>query len=420
MREVSRQHGWADIVKALGKFTVKECETRYAVVRNRQRSIQKRGAAAILNNTGRTSAFRHVPERNPDDPPKLWGLAEDLKLIELLKERGEFDFVEFQKYIPEFSQSSMYNALDRILCYPAHATGNWTPSEDAALLKLVHTYGVDWKRISEEMPTGRSSVQCRSHYTTQIARPVLTQRRWSDEEVRQLELLVNLNTRTVYVDNSTHQPMLDKETNVLLKLVSDSTTISSKLSGLLQALGQDMGNSSEIDALILKQTEGNEQAAKRAIRKIDWPLIASYLMPRTPLQCSIKWARVRYAKLEAQDMYWGPWTREEDVQLYKLYCRAPGKWVWISENLARPRSHFLAKKRYVYYVGRYINMLKACKGPDWDPVADQLEEVHMRCEISAWYTQRLEGYRPQDPYPCPYNVDLTGYSQHIKKQYTFR
>ncbi|KAJ1797465.1 hypothetical protein LPJ59_003122, partial [Coemansia sp. RSA 2399] len=89
--------------------------------------------------------------------------------------------------------------------------------------------------------------------------------------------------------------------------------------------------------------------------------------------------------------------------LYKLYASAPNQWKWIMDSLPRKRLYGQVVRRHTIYISKYVEMLRECRGPQWDPLADGFEEVHMRCEIWAWYKGTMIGYRAQDPQKCPYH-----------------
>ncbi|KAJ2852425.1 hypothetical protein IWW36_000312 [Coemansia brasiliensis] len=165
-----------------------------------------------------------------------------------------------------------------------------------------------------------------------------------------------------------------------------------------------------------------EQSSPVKLKKpIPWMLIALYMDGRSAIQCRSKWNSDRIhdrqfkLKLDSSspkdraDIYIGPWTQEEDRQLYILSKKYPNYPKDIQNQLPRYRRPLAIMAR-CRLIKRYVKMLKECR-PNWDPLEDSFAEVHMRCELYSWHWAKMEGYRPNDPYPCPLNFDFTGFSQ---------
>ncbi|KAI8325069.1 hypothetical protein GQ54DRAFT_302136 [Martensiomyces pterosporus] len=234
-------------------------------------------------------------------------------------------------------------------------------------------------------------------------KPVAKRGRWSKEEEEQLRHLVDICVKgqlSPEIVLQRHQ----KGTQSRPSSVDNINAAKFEMYGrFADALKKD--NSSRLNS------QGDSTAGA-----IVWPLISTYMGVRTASQCRLKWYYMQKnsSSDDGCEFYKGPWTRDEDATLYRLYRMNPGRWLWIHQGLPRRRKLISVKARYVTYVGRYVEMLRRCRPPGWDPMDDQFEEVHMRCEILAWHRGQLEGYRDSDPYESPYDLDLTGYSKWIK------
>ncbi|KAJ2068020.1 hypothetical protein GGH13_005074 [Coemansia sp. S155-1] len=370
---------WDSISKSIGKYTGTQCQGRYYWLRKKR----------MLKRTKPQNSDEQKPEvPQPANTQKRarWSEAEDRKLRDLLIEHGRFDYKEAGKRLPGFSLAYIYYELDKALSGPGHAAGTWTSAEHRALLELTEKYGRDWRSISLEMPTSRSATQCRLHFAYCCSGPVTKHRKWTPDEEERLRLLVDLS---------------------LQGKLKPSVAKQSQLSGIEEFSNADLSRFSTAlrqDTRIPDATPNMPEDRKNSV---EWPLVSLYMMTHTVTQCRTKWAYIS-RRTRALECYRGPWTREEDARLYNLCQQAPNRWLWIMQRLVRPRGFAATKARYTSYIIRYVTMLKKCRGAGWDPMADQFEEVHMRCEVHAWSRRQLEGYRPHDPYNCPCDMDLTG------------
>ncbi|KAJ1813522.1 hypothetical protein LPJ75_003152, partial [Coemansia sp. RSA 2598] len=391
MRLVARQ--WGEIVQSFGgKYTAEQCRVMYKriYIRKTARSVKamanRESKKEEVAETGAGAEPGAEPLQEDAGPSLVWGQAENDKLLQLLRVYRAVDYGKLVQHFDGFSKATISRALDKVLCYPSLQTGKWTMEEKTALMKLFNKYGNDWERISEEMPTNRSPHQCRFRYAYLNANALTRARPWTEEESRQLELLVKLHARPKKVTGkhdkpaNPTRPALDKDTRPLFQAVSEDSAMSPKLKSLMRALKRD----TEAAATPSKQAESqsSDNAASDAV-KIDWPLIASYMISRSRTQCYVYWKYVIMENKNSPEIYRGPWSLEEDARLYQLYLEAPRRWVWISRNLPRLRTASSVRIRYVKLIERYVNMLRECRGPEWDPMADGFEEVHERCEIRA-------------------------------------
>lgn len=180
-----------------------------------------------------------------------------------------------------------------------------------------------------------------------------------------------------------------------------------RIGRLLDALKKDEQQSLN-DSDAVQVAKEKESIAKLGLTK--WRLIALAMTTRTAPQCYRQWHHLKLTDKQNQiETCTGPWTQEEDACLYELYQQSPEQYGWISKKLPHPRKVRTVRSRYKNYIRKYVAMLQRCRGAKWDPMLDQFAEVHMRCEIGAWHKKTLEGYRAQDPYPDPFELDLTGY-----------
>ncbi|KAJ1999702.1 hypothetical protein H4R26_004953 [Coemansia thaxteri] len=248
------------------------------------------------------------------------------------------------------------------------------------------------------MPTDRSPAQCRAHYVNICISPIITRSKWTTDEIERLKLLVRLFKQGRLTANKDEQLARGPLTQTALAGFEEFST--ADISRFASALNQDDQESQET-----KDATSGRQPRNRF--NVDWQLISLYMGNRTWKQCYYMWMTL-HNKRPGFSCYEGPWSREEDMLLYTLYQQAPNKWSWIASRLPRKRDRQVVRARYISYVGTYVDMLRQCRGAEWDPLADQFEEVHMRCEVLAWYRRQSLGYRPQDPYKCPLDLCMTG------------
>ncbi|KAJ2814051.1 hypothetical protein H4S07_000160, partial [Coemansia furcata] len=381
---------WDRIAKSIGKFTPAQCQGRYYWIRKKNKKKQAATAADDQSPAKSGSGEQQAKKEHPRvRDPKHWSEAEDGKLRDLLIEHGRLDRRAASELLPGFSLAHIYYEMDKALSGGPHlAEGMWTAAEHRALLALVERHGRDWRAISHAMPTNRSATQCRLRYACCSSGPV-TKHRWTAAEEERLRLLVDLCQQGKL--NNPNVTRTEEDDRPLGELSS-------------AALGR-FSSALKKDALIPEEPPLPPPPAPAI--PVSWPLVSLYMMTYTATQCRTKWEYMRRTAHHSE-CFRGPWTREEDARLYALCQQAPNRWTWIAARLVRPRGVAAAKARYTSYICRYVHMLRKCRGPGWDPMADHFEEVHMRCEVHAWSRRQLEGYRPHDPYNCPYDLDLTG------------
>ncbi|KAJ1861319.1 hypothetical protein H4R99_000218 [Coemansia sp. RSA 1722] len=409
---------WDEIVRVFGgKYTVEQCKNIHhnVYIKKYHRNMR------MMKKKAEQDRIRPLVPKNitggwestlVNGVARPWGEAEDQKLKQLLREYGEYSYRKIGVHFIGFRRSTIAQALDRMLRYPDAKTGKWTKDERTMFMRLYHKHGDDWESISKEMPTRRTPRQCKAFYHHRHLRSRSIKRPWSEEESRQLELLVKLYSRPrdSGVGESV-RPVMATDTKMLFRAVSQDSTMSPKLKKLMLALKQDSGNAvalTDTQPTAVDNNNNNINGSASSV-VIDWPLIASYMLSRSQSQCYVYWKYVLQPKKKQPGVYRGPWSVEEDAKLYQLHLETPGRWAWIAQHMPRLRTRFDVRYRYIKYIDRYVKMLRECRGPEWDPMADGFEEVHMRCEIRAWYRQESEGYRPEDKNSCPYDLDLTGY-----------
>ncbi|KAJ2806278.1 hypothetical protein H4R20_001746, partial [Coemansia guatemalensis] len=331
---------------------------------------------------------------------KVWTSADTQILRGLLETHGGFYYPKFVKYLPGFSYGQMHQEFERLQVGTFCKSGRWTASERKELLDLARKYSEDWFLVSQNMSTPRTVTQCRAIYRVIMLGHTQEPSRWSPEETQRLHHLVNLFYQGKLDFN---QDDTSSRNKVEYGLPSTDPSPSPRLQRMMRALKHDTTQS--------ESTLVNTPARRRS--GIPWKKIASFMRFRTPAQCMSKWSNERRIQMHEQEVFAGPWSLEEDRALYKLFLQAPRKWSWIARNLPRRRRLQNISWRHKYCIMQYVAMLKQCRGPTWDPLADGFEEVHFRCEIHAWYTGSTEGYRSQDGYACPYDLDLTGHRKWV-------
>ncbi|KAJ2453716.1 hypothetical protein EV183_002015 [Coemansia sp. RSA 2336] len=365
---------WRSVSEMLKTRTASQCGTHWlGILRARKRTVDQRPAEP----TRRSS--------------KRWTSKETDKLRELLLEHKQFDFQAISKHFEGFSRSRLHYAFEELLS--GGTRGRWSKEECRELLKLARDYQNDWTKVSMHMPTSRSKVQCCMMYNRLMMGAHRGYKRWTLEETRRLNELVDYWQRA-------NSPNSDKKARQ-----NDSVT---------RAFQKDVA-ANRITLSSLPTLKERPDLVKSR-KSIPWMLIALHMDGRSAIQCRNKWNSDRVhdrqlkpnldAAAAENHVYAGPWTQEEDRQLYALSIKYPKHPKEIQKRLPRYRRALaiMARDRLIK---RYVNMLSECRS-DWDPLADGFAEVHMRCEVYAWYWAKMEGYRPNDPYPCP--LDFTDVS----------
>ncbi|KAJ2662700.1 hypothetical protein IWW48_001758 [Coemansia sp. RSA 1200] len=446
------------------KFLPTGCRYRYWLLTKRKDAAQQRGAADHTrvpisrpshDNTSPPAGGGSTPERVRK---YYWSKEHDRKLFDLL---GSAEHVSggvsaICKHFPEFTVTKVYNAVARLGVEPNRALGRWSAEENAALMDLLRRHGTNrWIQVSREMPTTRTPAQCRLHYRTTGSVSATYKRTWTRDEFDRLRDLVHLHLRGKLAHVV---PLAASATTAMdetyLRMMQQQQQLAGTPSHGLLLSGRRGGSDSGFRRMVVAAELDARNAASKGehrhqgkeedrasgsgpiiSKRIPWSLISLHMGTRSAVQCQRKWNTERsgfYNFLSAKDNSSSsnaeekergsamlPWSLEEDMQLYKLYNERPGKWKWISSGLSaihnqqqrqrQPRTYYQIIRRHTSYVGKYVAMLRQCRGALWDPLDDGFEEVHMRCEILAWYRGALHGYRPTDPAKCPYDLDLTGF-----------
>ncbi|KAJ2519944.1 hypothetical protein GGI11_002429 [Coemansia sp. RSA 2049] len=448
---------WKKISQLMeNKFLPTGCRYRYWLLTKRK-SAAKQGATADHTRVPVSRPSHNNTSTPGGDMPErvrkyYWSQEHDRKLFDLLGSAAHRTggVSALCKHFPEFTVNKVYNAVARLGVEPNRTLGRWSAEENAALMDLIRRHGTNrWIRISREMPTTRTPAQCRVHYRTTGSVSATYKRTWTRDEFDRLKNLVQLHLRgelahglpladsaTTTVDETYLRTMQLAGTPSHGRLLSGRRGDSdSGFRRMVVAAELDARNAaSKREHQVREEEEENRilGSSPTTLKRIPWSLISLHMGTRSAIQCQRKWNTERndlYNFLSAKDSSSSnevekgekergsamlPWSLEEDMQLYKLYNERPGKWKWISSGLSaihahQPRTYYQVIRRHTSYVGKYVAMLRQCRGASWDPLHDGFEEVHMRCEILAWYKGVLHGYRPTDPAKCPYDLDLTGF-----------
>ncbi|KAJ2124816.1 hypothetical protein IW147_001421 [Coemansia sp. RSA 720] len=355
---------------------------------------------------------------------KKWTARETEALRAMVVEMGYFEYYEFCARVPGFTYGQIRIALEYLVA-GTKVLGRWSESEREALRRLVHEYPGNWRKVSMHMPTSRTPNQCVHMYQYMMLGSATRRYVWTPETTSRLERLVSAWHSAHKHKEPVQEPMegpikepIQRPTRApatgrVVDLGPAAGARSAEFNRILKAFKKDVGH----DAYpVIAPTEvvayEPPPAAARSVRyqiAVPWHIIATYMAGPTAMQCKTKWHEDRYAGMTRstdQTICEGPWTCEEDIAVYKSLELLPRNAQALLPR--RRRRHAIKWRRRL--VRQYVEMLMAGR-PGWDPMADGLAEVHMRCEFSAWYTAKFEGYRPEDPYECPFDLDLTGYQK---------
>ncbi|KAI9503462.1 hypothetical protein BX070DRAFT_262478 [Coemansia spiralis] len=406
---------YRQIADILGKKNGQRCKDRIQKLIERQEELDKK--QMILANrdqlvTGKLPDGRIVTLGPPElissgekeqitKSARTWTQANDDKLYGLVREQGKFEYRVFKEHFPGVGYAEMRRAFQRIST-PRRNKRNrlWTEEEEQTLMQLVDKYGKRWKRIAEEMPTDHNPNQCQAVYLNRSKGIQRIENIWPEEESLRLEILVELSMQNKLLSSS-EQEDTTNDSRIHIPFSSLVPDISASVDELKRQLAE------------LRKLRTHEELLadpnSRHTCRIHWKLIAPHMLPKTVEQCSGRWRSLQLIKHKASNpFYEGPWTRDEDLQLYRLYTQAPSKWKWISENLPRYRDYTTLSSRYNTHIKYYVDLLKRKRGADWSPTDDQFKEVHRLCEIKAWRHRLLKGYRIIDGHKAPANLDVNG------------
>ncbi|KAI9504865.1 hypothetical protein BX070DRAFT_233045 [Coemansia spiralis] len=406
------------VAEALGLKSGKHCKGRIRQLVDRQDKFDRN--QLILANPDQLIPTRQLPDgrtvmvgqiefvdrrvkkqKTKPQPTRLWTQADDDRLHDLVMERGKFVFSELKQHFPGTRVHHFYRSLDRIPVSNRETPQMlWTEEEEEALMQLVEKHGLEWRKIAKEMPTNRNTAQCRAFYRLRTMGVPRKTTIWPEEENLRLEIVVELFKQNVLLPFSqqVNTPCRSRSLRSSSSLVPDKSATVDELKEKLDDLRR-LGAYGEL----------SEDPDDQGDKKIDWKVIAPYMTSKTPRQCYRRWFAIQRKRHGLRNsLYEGPWTREEDLELYKLYTQAPQRWKWISENLPRFRDVHKIQRRYFKHIKYYVDLLIKQRGSDWDPTGDQFEEIHRLCEIKAWRNRQFKGYRIRDGYEPPANLDLNG------------
>ncbi|KAJ2185450.1 hypothetical protein EV181_003863 [Coemansia sp. RSA 532] len=363
---------------------------------------------------------------------KKWTARETEALRAMVVDIGYYEYYEFCARVPGFTYGQVMIALEYLVA-GTKVLGRWSESERQALRRLVHEYPGNWHAVSMHMPTGRTPKQCVNMHSRMVLGSAARRFVWTPETTSRLDRLVSAWHAAHRHKESAPEPINEpvkepieetiKEpaqgptrvpaTGRFVDLGPAASTRSAEFDRILKAFKKDVGHDAyPVVAPTNYVAYEPPPTVARSVRyqiAVPWHIIATYMAGPTAMQCKTKWHVHRYAGMARstdQTICEGPWTCEEDVAVYKSLELLPRNAQALLPR--RRRRHAIKWRRRL--VKHYVEMLTAGR-PGWDPMADGLAEVHMRCEFSAWYTAKFEGYRPEDPYECPFDLDLTGYQK---------
>ncbi|KAI9505348.1 hypothetical protein BX070DRAFT_222027 [Coemansia spiralis] len=361
------------------------------------------GQVEFIRRQRKTQQKTITKPRSGPTPKRLWTQADDDKLYDLVMQRGKFVHKEIREHFPGVPNYHFYQSLNRIL--GSHRDSRhmfWTEEEEEALMQLVEKHGTDWRKIAKEMPTERNPSQCYTTYRNRFRGIQRRENLWPEEESLRLEIVVELFMQNKLLPFSQQKNTL-RSSRTLRSSLSSVPAESASVDELKEKLDRLRGQSAH--------EELSEDSGSQENKKIDWKAIAPYMASKTPKQCYHRWYAIQRKIYGVRNsLYEGPWTREEDLELYKLYAQSPRRWRWrwISENLPRLRDVYAIQHRYFKFIRYYIDLLINQRGNIWDPASDQFEEVHKLCEIKAWRRRHTKGYRIRDGYGPPADLDING------------
>ncbi|KAJ2725961.1 clathrin associated protein complex large subunit [Coemansia sp. Benny D115] len=329
-----------------------------------------------------------------------WGPEDDEKLTNLIK-GGTLDDTVLVKTFPQFPMSRIQQAIRSLTRKRNNRDTTWTKEQDEELLRRIKEHGFRWTLVSKMYLISKTPLRCRERYLQLTNVNTISFSRWTKEETEKLIDVVIAHLQEQQIKKE--QSHLNKLVNTLA-LRKYEAVLSAKNKAILDVINEDKPNGTAIDVV-----------RSNLIKGVDWSWVASRMGKRTSSQCEYRFWYKFAKQYKERSYYRGPWSREEDRLVYELQREKDMPIRVVLSKLPNKRTRESVICRYATYILPIVGILKQCRGPDWDPLADGFKEVHERCEIWAWYYRKLEGYRVNDQFECPHDMDLTGYYKWCKE-----
>jgi hypothetical protein len=286
-----------------------------------------------------------------------WTPEEDATLIKAVKQFGK-NYSAIAALIPGRSNKQVryrWNCkLDpNAVVAPVKETQilrKWKPEEDALLTEGVKKYGTKWVPIAALVP-GRTNAQCRSRWHRHLDARNRNQGRWTPEE----DSLLTAIRVAALIPGPPNEKCHDKSV--------ETYDVSSK-----DRLGKGKWTHEE-DALL---TEGVKRHGA------NWVPIAALVPGRTNFQCSSRWLR----QLDPSNGNKGPWIPEEDAMLYEAVGKVGKDWAAVAALIPGRRNE-QCRDRWVRCLD--ISSREAFEKGAWTPEEDaKLTEAVQKIGVRRW------------------------------------
>lgn len=228
------------------------------------------------------------------------------------------------------------------VCHPRINQQKWTSTEDKQLIDLARKYKEkNWKQISQELGTNRSTFLCIKRYHEKTA-DKYCKRDWSNDESKKLCKLAEQHRIGLYVPY-----------NYLCYL--NGTRDRNNIYNFHLKVDPNLNHG--------KWSPNEEQAFEEALQfynsMYNWQEISEYIGTRTSFQCKDRY-ELKYCN---PDKYIN-WTQEEDKKLLECFNKFENQWVKIANYAFPSRNDNACLHRYTKLTNWHQQNLWFDKQPD--------------------------------------------------------
>jgi len=137
-----------------------------------------------------SSDLSQPPSFGSSREKEQWTPKEDAELLKAVRDLGAGNWRLISLALSTLRTPAACAQRYRSSLDPTIKKGDWTPSEDERLKEAVAIYGIQWSKVSTLMK-GRTGPQCRERYMRRTALAGTNSGKWTDEEDQKLRQAMN-------------------------------------------------------------------------------------------------------------------------------------------------------------------------------------------------------------------------------------